>query len=341
MARVHREFDFLLQSETPSDFVPDLVYRPPFSSTWPPECLVVDYELPRLRKLRPQRFECAELEDMLGPFNTILIYVSQFDAIQQVERDVHSAARLLTASGHLRAVILPKGRPRKVNRLVSAVFKQVRAATRSGTTLIVCNQPESKHFTGPCSELSYTDSYSTKELKFETRAGMFSCNRIDAGTEFLLSFLPDLQNCEVLDVGCGYGIIGAVCAARGARSTMIDADARAVKLSRKNLTRNGLSGEILLDDEIRQPGGAFKLAVSNPPTHAGSLVLQSLFLNMVRVCAPCGYALIVVRQHLNYEKWLLEIGIVETLGISAGYKVLRINGAARKTQATATKPRPS
>ncbi len=324
MSRIHKAVEFLVQGESPSDFTPELVYRPTPESVWPADVLLVDYELTRLRKLASHNFECKELADVTGNYQRVLAYVTQFDSFPQVQRDMHAAAKLLSCSGQLRVVVLPGGRPKKVGLAIAELFGEVRVATRTGTSLLVCGKPTPKHFSEEGCELQYTDAPTGRVLRFLTRPGMFSCNRIDAGTGYLLTFLPDLEGCKFLDVGCGYGVVGLVAAARGASVTMIDADARAVKLSSGNAELNRLSCETVLDDQLRQDSESYDFVFTNPPTHAGSVMLQSLFHNMVRVCRRKGQVVMVLREQLNYEKWLRDLGAVERLGTSAGYKVLSV-----------------
>lgn len=45
-------------------------------------------------------------------------------------------------------------------------------------------------------------------LKFETASSNFSPNNIDAGTLAMLSVTEFSENDKVLDLGCGYGVVG-------------------------------------------------------------------------------------------------------------------------------------
>ena len=66
-------------------------------------------------------------------------------------------------------------------------------------------------------------------LAFRTDAGVFSRGEVDAGTDLLLKSLPEEMTGDILDLGCGWGVIG-ICAARrwpDARVTMADVTALA------------------------------------------------------------------------------------------------------------------
>lgn len=75
----------------------------------------------------------------------------------------------------------------------------------------------------------------------------------------------------VWDLGCGSGALGLLLYGREPSITYtgVDCQEAACALAEKNLTRNGLMGEILHRD-IRQlaasgPGGCARLVISNPP----------------------------------------------------------------------------
>jgi 16S rRNA (guanine1207-N2)-methyltransferase len=56
-------------------------------------------------------------------------------------------------------------------------------------------------------EIQYT--FYNHILDFTSDSGVFSKNRVDYGTNLLLNSLSeDLNEKKILDLGCGYGIIG-------------------------------------------------------------------------------------------------------------------------------------
>jgi len=85
---------------------------------------------------------------------------------------------------------------------------------------------------------------------------------------------------QVLDVGCGVGVVGLCVAQRlpGARITMIERDAQLAALARRNIERNGFAARagVIEADILRPLGDAAELAaaaesfdevVANPPFH--------------------------------------------------------------------------
>ena len=51
------------------------------------------------------------------------------------------------------------------------------------------------------------------DLEFETSQKCFSSRKIDAGTLAMLSCVEFAQGQKVLDLGCGYGVVGITAAA--------------------------------------------------------------------------------------------------------------------------------
>jgi 16S rRNA (guanine1207-N2)-methyltransferase len=111
------------------------------------------------------------------------------------------------------------------------------------------------------------------EYEFLTSSGVFSRKRIDLGTRLLVEsmLLPDEG--ELLDVGCGYGVVGIVAASLRPRLSvfMTDVNERAVYLAERNVERCGLVNVTVRGGDLYGPveGGLFDVIVSNPPFSAG------------------------------------------------------------------------
>ncbi|MBD3366670.1 MAG: methyltransferase [Candidatus Eisenbacteria bacterium] len=127
-----------------------------------------------------------------------------------------------------------------------------------------------------------------RKYSFRTRAGIFSRKAIDDGTALLIESIDVRPRHSVIDIGCGYGPIGIVCAhlASVGRVVMVDCDARAVEYADLNIRSHHLNHarkngkprvEAVLGDRFDAvPGERFDRVVSNPPFHAGVDVLHPL-----------------------------------------------------------------
>lgn len=108
-------------------------------------------------------------------------------------------------------------------------------------------------------------------LKFETQSGVFSPSYVDKGTLAMLALVDFEEEDKVLDLGCGYGIVGILAAKLiGPENVvMIDKDTLAVDLSQKNAVLNGVSEvSVLQSDGFSQLSDTgFTKILSNPPYH--------------------------------------------------------------------------
>jgi 16S rRNA G1207 methylase RsmC len=294
--------------------------------------LVVDYDARRIGIVTGQPTRCAELADLAAEgaasLSSICLNLLPFSPKAQWQRDIGAAAILLRGDGTLTVRASERRLLPAVRRVLDAAFTSVE---RSGPVAFRCrgskgagSVPDERR------RIVYRDPVSARAIELVTSPGLFSGNEVDPGTLFLLRILGErrghLGGLSVLDVGCGYGALGCTLAARGATVTMIDSDWRAVKLARAAVAANGLTAAVVLGDASADlPPGPFDLVVSNPPTHAGSAVLRTLFHNAAR--RGRGVA-IVVLERLNYEKWLREGYQVETWATGEGYKVLHFTAGS-------------
>ncbi|MFG6157282.1 methyltransferase [Halomonas sp. 1390] len=118
-------------------------------------------------------------------------------------------------------------------------------------------------------------SFEAEGLRLASHPGVFGHGKLDDGTRLLLGELPgalgegagDVLG-DVLDMGCGDGILAAWLARRGARVTATDVNGFAVEATRRTLAANGLAGEALASDVYAALGERrFDAIVSNPPFH--------------------------------------------------------------------------
>lgn len=119
-----------------------------------------------------------------------------------------------------------------------------------------------------------------REWTFRTDRGVFSPLGVDAGTRLLAETMHLEPADEVLDVGCGYGVLGLVAATLvpSGRVVMVDVNERAVMLAKENAALAGLTNVEVLQGDGTAPvrDRQFDVAVSNPPIRAGKATVHRL-----------------------------------------------------------------
>ncbi|MCC5884201.1 MAG: methyltransferase [Halomonas sp.] len=116
-------------------------------------------------------------------------------------------------------------------------------------------------------------TFEAEGMTLASHPGVFGHGKLDEGTRLLLSQLDrqlptPATGHEVLDMGCGDGILTAWLARRGHGVTAVDVNAFAVEATRRTLAANGLQGQALASDVYSAlDGRRFAAIISNPPFH--------------------------------------------------------------------------
>jgi len=124
-------------------------------------------------------------------------------------------------------------------------------------------------------EIAY--EFGSHSYRFITDNGVFSVGKIDTASDILIQTIPPLSG-SLLDMGCGYGLIGIVLAKEyGLELTQADINPRAVNLSKLNASKNKITSNVLQSDAFSQINGFFDTIAINPPIHAGKDVIFAMY----------------------------------------------------------------
>jgi len=124
-------------------------------------------------------------------------------------------------------------------------------------------------------EIAY--EFGSHSYRFITDNGVFSVGKIDTASDILIQTIPPLSG-NLLDMGCGYGLIGIVLAKEyGLELTQADINPRAVNLSKLNASKNKITSNVLQSDAFSQINGFFDTIAINPPIHAGKDVIFAMY----------------------------------------------------------------
>ncbi len=111
------------------------------------------------------------------------------------------------------------------------------------------------------------------DIVINSSSGIFSVKEIDFGTRLLIEN-SKINGKEILDLGCGYGIIGIALKKMNPDIdiTMIDVNERAVSATKENCLSNKVDATVLRSDIFSHPeikNKMFDTILTNPPFSAG------------------------------------------------------------------------
>lgn len=159
-------------------------------------------------------------------------------------------------------------------------------------------------------------------LEFETNEEVFSPSGIDKGTLAMLSQVEFTKEDKVLDLGCGYGVVGILASKLlGCENVvMCDISEKAVETSKKNGVLNGLSElQVLVSDGLDSvEATGFTKILSNPPYHVDFSVPKN-FIEKGYKKLVMGGTMYMVTKRLDWYKNKLTT-------VFGGTKVLEIDG---------------
>jgi len=166
-----------------------------------------------------------------------------------------------------------------------------------------------------------------------TANGIFSPERIDAGTQVLLASVPTPPpGGNLLDLGTGWGPIALTMAIESPRSTVwaVDVNERALDLVRRNAQAIGLTNvNAVLPQDVPEDV-TFMTIWSNPPIRVGKNELHSMLEHWIPRLQPGCDAWLVVQRNLGSDslhRWLqAEFPAEYTFtraSTNKGYRVLK------------------
>ena len=125
-------------------------------------------------------------------------------------------------------------------------------------------------------------SYHENDLIFLSDNGVFSKDKVDYGSFFLLdTFLKHSKlKDEILDVGCGYGFIGITLSkVLNTHVDMSDVNKRALHLTDRNIDKNKADAKTIESDGYSNIKNKYNVIITNPPVRAGKKVLLDILVN--------------------------------------------------------------
>lgn len=148
-------------------------------------------------------------------------------------------------------------------------------------------------------------------LELETDQSVFSPRAPDRGTVAMLEQVEFAKTDKVLDLGCGYGLVGIVAAKMiGEKNVvMCDISEEAIRLSEINAVKNRVSDiRIVRSDGLTGiQDHDFSLILSNPPYHSDFSIAKHFIEDSYRKLVSGGKLYMVTKRKTWYKNKLIHV----------------------------------
>lgn len=185
---------------------------------------------------------------------------------------------------------------------------------------------ESDYFT-------FTENFNGKDFTFKSVDSVFSKNKIDEGTKVLLETVLknyDTMQGDVLDFGCGVGVIGIVLKTfyESINVDMLDVNSVAVALSKDNCKINNVAQNNVFESNLYDKvDRKYTHIVTNPPIKVGKSILFEVVTGAYDHLCVNGDIVLVIRKSHGEESMKKHMesvfGNCEILKRDKGYYILR------------------
>lgn len=151
------------------------------------------------------------------------------------------------------------------------------------------------------------------DLEIVNYPNVFSQQKLDLGTRFLLEHFPDVSDAKnIVDLGCGNGALACYAARQNpnAHLSLLDDSWLALQSARESIELNKIPNpcELIAADGLDGFEEKADVILCNPPFHEGTRLDSNIALRMFKGAKRClnehGKLVVVGNQHLDYHQTL-------------------------------------
>jgi 16S rRNA (guanine1207-N2)-methyltransferase/23S rRNA (guanine1835-N2)-methyltransferase len=266
----------------------------------------------RENALTAQTIRCVRSVDKPDkPLDLILIKIPKANALlEQQLIDLQSIVNNET-------IIIAAGKAQSIHKSTITLFERYLGPTTTSlakkkSRLIFCQPVGDKKDDSPYPTVWQQESSS---FKIHNLANVFSRQQLDIGARFFLQHLPSCDNLDVIDLGCGNGIIGLNILYKNHPKSLafVDESIMAIESARLNI-------EVNLPEKANLASYTTSNCLSHITTHCGDLILcnppfhqqntitehiaKQMFVDAKRALRARGELRVVCNRHLGYFNFI-------------------------------------
>ena len=155
-------------------------------------------------------------------------------------------------------------------------------------------------------------NFNNKVFSIYSDNGVFSKDRFDYGTRVLLNSVDvDKLFGNVLDLGCGLGVVGIILGTfnKGINIDMVDINERAIDLAKNNLVLNNVKANVFGSDIYSNIDNKYDFIITNPPIRAGKNVIRGFLLGSYDYLKDDGILYFVMRKDHGVKSMIKELSV--------------------------------
>lgn len=152
--------------------------------------------------------------------------------------------------------------------------------------------------------------FKDREYNFISDNGVFSKDKFDYGTRTLLDSIDiNTLSGNVLDLGCGIGVVGIILKSinNNINIDMVDINERALDLAKENLRINNIDNHIFKSDVYDSITNKYNYIITNPPIRAGKAVVRKFLLDSYEYLDKEGILYFVMRKDHGVKSMIKEL----------------------------------
>lgn len=141
--------------------------------------------------------------------------------------------------------------------------------------------------------------FNDREYNLISDNGVFSKDKIDYGTRVLLESINiSLLHGNVLDLGCGIGVVGVILGTinKNIYIDMVDINKRALSLAKENIMLYKLDNNVFESNIYDNVTCKYDTIITNPPIRAGKEVVKKFLLGSYDYLNDDGSLYFVMRK---------------------------------------------